>query len=58
MFAENDSDNENLETILLLLFLLLLLSSSSYRHLWSDCLENVGSSLCHSPMGLHCLLQG
>jgi hypothetical protein len=27
-------------------------------HLWADCLENVGSSMSHSPIGLHGLLQG
>jgi hypothetical protein len=27
------------------------------RHLWVDCLENVGSSRSHSPIGLHGLLQ-
>jgi hypothetical protein len=25
---------------------------------WADCLENVGASTSHSPMGLHGLLQG
>jgi hypothetical protein len=29
-----------------------------YRHLWADCLDNVGSSTSHNPMGLHSLLQG
>jgi hypothetical protein len=24
----------------------------------ADCLENVGASTSHKPMGLHCLLQG
>jgi hypothetical protein len=28
-----------------------------HRHLWADCLENVGSSMSHNPMGLHGLLQ-
>jgi hypothetical protein len=27
-------------------------------HLWADCLENVGASTSHNPMGLHSLLQG
>jgi hypothetical protein len=26
--------------------------------LWADCLENVGTSKSHNPMGLHGLLQG
>jgi hypothetical protein len=30
----------------------------AYRHLWADCLENVGASMSHNPMGLHGLLQG
>jgi hypothetical protein len=29
-----------------------------YRHLWADCLEDVGASTSHNHMGLHCLLQG
>jgi hypothetical protein len=29
-----------------------------HRHLWADCLENVGASTFHNPMGLHVLLQG
>jgi hypothetical protein len=29
-----------------------------YRHLWADCLEDVGASTSHTPMGLHGLLQG
>jgi hypothetical protein len=29
-----------------------------YRHLWADCLENVGVSTSHNPMSLHDLLQG
>jgi hypothetical protein len=28
------------------------------RHLWADCLENVGASTSHNPVGLHGLLQG
>jgi hypothetical protein len=24
-----------------------------YRHLWADCLEDVGTSTSHNPMGLH-----
>jgi hypothetical protein len=28
------------------------------RHLWADCLDNVGSSTAHNPMGLHGLLKG
>jgi hypothetical protein len=28
------------------------------RHLWADCLENMGASKSHNPMGLHGLLQG
>jgi hypothetical protein len=28
-----------------------------HRHLWADCLENVGVSTYHNPMGLHGLLQ-
>jgi hypothetical protein len=31
---------------------------TTYRHLWADCLENVGASTPHNPMGLHGLLQG
>jgi hypothetical protein len=27
------------------------------RHLWTDCLENVGASTSHNPMGLHDLLE-
>jgi hypothetical protein len=27
-------------------------------NLWADCLENVGASTSHNPMGLHGLLQG
>jgi hypothetical protein len=26
--------------------------------MWADCLENVGGSTSHNPMGLHGLLQG
>jgi hypothetical protein len=29
-----------------------------HRHLFADCLVNVGASMSHNPMGLHCLLQG
>jgi hypothetical protein len=29
-----------------------------HRHLWADCLENVGASTSHNTMGLHGLLQG
>jgi hypothetical protein len=29
-----------------------------YRHLWADCLDNVGSLTSHNPIGLHGLLQG
>jgi hypothetical protein len=29
-----------------------------YRHRWADCLENVGASTFHNPMGLYGLLQG
>jgi hypothetical protein len=29
-----------------------------HRHLWADCLENVGASTSQNPMGLHGLLQG
>jgi hypothetical protein len=25
--------------------------------IWADCLENVGASMSHNPMGLHGLLQ-
>jgi hypothetical protein len=32
--------------------------SQPHRHLWADCLENVGSSMSHSSIGLHGLLQG
>jgi hypothetical protein len=28
------------------------------RYLRANCLENVGTSTSHNPMGLHCLLQG
>jgi hypothetical protein len=27
-------------------------------NLWADCIENVGASTSHNPMGLHGLLQG
>jgi hypothetical protein len=30
---------------------------SSHRHLWADCLQNVGASTSHNTMGLHTLLQ-
>jgi hypothetical protein len=33
-------------------------SWQSYRHLWADCLDNVGSLTSHNPIGLHSLLQG
>jgi hypothetical protein len=33
-------------------------STWPHRHLWADCLENVGSSTSHSPIGLHGLLKG
>jgi hypothetical protein len=29
-----------------------------HRHLWADCLENVGASTSHNPVGLRGLLQG
>jgi hypothetical protein len=29
-----------------------------YGHLWAECLENVGVSTSHNPMGPHALLQG
>jgi hypothetical protein len=29
-----------------------------HRHLWADCLENVGASTSHNRIGLHGLLQG
>jgi hypothetical protein len=29
-----------------------------YRHLWDNCLGNVGSLTSHNPIGLHGLLQG
>jgi hypothetical protein len=29
-----------------------------HRHLWADCLENVGASTSHNPTGFHGLLQG
>jgi hypothetical protein len=29
-----------------------------YRYLWAFCLENVGASMFHNPMGLHGLLRG
>jgi hypothetical protein len=28
------------------------------RHLWADCLDNVGSLTSHNPIGLHGLLRG
>jgi hypothetical protein len=28
-----------------------------HRHLWAYCLENVGVTTSHNPMGLHGLLQ-
>jgi hypothetical protein len=33
-------------------------ASQPHRQLWADCLENVGASTSHNPMGLHGLLQG
>jgi hypothetical protein len=30
---------------------------TTHRHLWADCLENVGAPTSHKPMGLHGLLQ-
>jgi hypothetical protein len=30
----------------------------SHRYLWADCLDNVGSSTSHNPIGLHGLLRG
>jgi hypothetical protein len=27
-------------------------------HVRADCLDNVGSSISHNPVALHCLLQG
>jgi hypothetical protein len=30
----------------------------SYRHLWADWLDNVGSLTSHKPIGLHSLLRG
>jgi hypothetical protein len=27
-------------------------------NLWAHCLENVGASMSHNPMSLHCLSQG
>jgi hypothetical protein len=30
--------------------------SQPHRHLWTDCLDNVGSSTSHNPIGLHGLL--
>jgi hypothetical protein len=29
-----------------------------HRHLWADCLENVGVSTSHNPLNLHVLLHG
>jgi hypothetical protein len=29
-----------------------------HRHLWADCLENVGASMSHKPVGFRGLLQG
>jgi hypothetical protein len=43
---------------LLHVFALTLCGLIFYRHLWADCLENVGPSTSHNPMGLHGLLQG
>jgi hypothetical protein len=31
--------------------------STPHRHLWADCLEDVGASTSHKPMDLHGLLQ-
>jgi hypothetical protein len=31
-------------------------SNHIHRHLWAECLENVGASMAHTPMGLHVLL--
>jgi hypothetical protein len=31
---------------------------TTYRHLWADCLDNVGSLTSDNPIGLHGLLQG
>jgi hypothetical protein len=33
-------------------------ADKSHRHLWAECLENVGASTSHGPMGLHGMLQG
>jgi hypothetical protein len=33
-------------------------SDKTHRHLRVDCLENLGASTSHSPMGLQGLLQG
>lgn len=35
-----------------------IFSWKSNRHLWADCLENVGASTCNNTMGFHVLLQG
>jgi hypothetical protein len=40
------------------LYLLLPVGLGSYRHLWTDCLDNMGSLASHSPIGLHGLLRG
>jgi hypothetical protein len=34
-----------------------LVRPTTHRDLWADCLENVGASTPHNPMGLHGLLQ-
>jgi hypothetical protein len=31
--------------------------TQTYRHLWADCLDNVGSLTSHNPTGLQGLLQ-
>jgi hypothetical protein len=38
--------------------LFLICLTTPYRHLWADCLENVGASTSHNSMGLHGLLHG
>jgi hypothetical protein len=33
-------------------------ADNPHRHLWADCLENMGASTSDNPRGLHVLLQG
>jgi hypothetical protein len=34
-----------------------LMADNFTAHVWADCIENVGTSSSHNPMGLHGLLE-